>query len=202
MLMHAVSLELQLSVCVTIHNQCSNTKLVSPVYFGNGAVCPKLSDQQIDIGAKMNDSFKINPTQDEFEGALLYKLQRYFESDDRYNVDVSTTETDENEAKCVQLLVAWKMKDSKPFIYVVLVEHAKEFTWDENELRKLYDKNHSRLKECDATISDTWFIDDNVALKTSFKVRGLKGDFELSMSISEENRDDDAMRPICVDLTG
>jgi hypothetical protein len=59
MLIYAVSLIFQLPAYITIHNQCLN-KLVSPVYFCNGIVCSKLSDQQIDIGTKMRASFKIN----------------------------------------------------------------------------------------------------------------------------------------------
>jgi hypothetical protein len=199
MLMYTISFDLQLPALVTIHNPCSNIELVSPVYFGNGAVCPKLSEQQIDIGTEMNASFEIYATQDEFEGALLYKLQKYVESDNRCNMDTLAMETDKNEAKCVQLLVAWKVKDSKPFLYVVLVEHVKEFTWDEDALRKLYNKNHNRLKEYDDTESDKWLMDNNMVLKISFKLRGSKGNFELSISISEEERND-YMRPLCVNL--
>jgi hypothetical protein len=39
-----------------------------------------------------------------------------------------------------------------------------------------------------------------MVLKTSFSVRDLKGNPELSIYISEE-RDDYAMRPFCIDLT-
>jgi hypothetical protein len=190
MLTYTISLNLQLPALVTIHNQCSNIELVSPVYFGNGAVCPKLFDQQIAIDTEIRTSFEIYATQDGFEGALLYKLQKHVVSDDQRNMDTLTTKTNENEAKCVQLLVAWKVKDSKSFVYETLVEHVKEFTWDENELRKLYNKNHSRLKEYNSIMSDRWLIDNNMVLKTSFEVRGLKGNFELSISISEEERYD------------
>jgi hypothetical protein len=197
MLMSTVSLKLQLPACVTIHNQCMNTELASPVYFGNDAICPKLFDQQINIRTKMNVSFTIDAVQDDFEGALLFKLQRH--SDSQHNTDTLTTEI--NEATCIHMLVAWKVENSKPFVHVILIEHAKEFTWDEDKLRKLYSKNHDRLKKYDGAISDTWFIDDNMVLRTSFKVRGLKGNFELRMSISEEGGDDYAIRPLCIDLT-
>jgi hypothetical protein len=197
-LMCTVSLDLQLPACVIIHNQCLNTKLVSPIYFGNGAVCPKLSDQQIDIDAKMNASFEIYATQDDFESALLYKLQRYSKPNIQSDTNTLTTETNENKAKCVQIFIAWKMKESKPFIYAVLVEHIKEFIWNEDELRKLYDRSCGWLKEYDSTISDTWFIDDNMILETSFKVRGSKGNFELSIFIAEEEENYYAMRPLCI----
>jgi hypothetical protein len=62
MLTHTVRLGLQLPPRMMIRNQCSNIELVSTVYFGNSAVCSKLSSQKIDIGTKMNASFKIDPT--------------------------------------------------------------------------------------------------------------------------------------------
>jgi hypothetical protein len=198
MLIYAVSLDLQLPACVTIHNQCSNTELAKPVYFSNGAVCPQLSNQQIDIGAKMRASFEINATQDEFEGALLYKLQRY--SNSQYNMDTLAIETNKNETTHIYMLAIWKVKDFKPFAHVVLVEHTEEFTWNEDRLRKLYDKNNDWLREHDDIISDVWLIDDNMTLKMSFKVRGSKGNFELSIFISEEEKNDYAMRPLCVDF--
>jgi hypothetical protein len=171
--------------------------LISPVYFGNNAICPKLSDQKIDIGTEMKVRFEINATRDAFGGALLYKLQRY--SATQRNMDTLTTEINENEAKCVQMLVAWKMEGSRPFLYAVLVEHVKEFAWNENKLKELYNKNHSRLKRCNDTITETWFVDDNMTLKTSFKIRGLRGNFELSISISEEERNDYATKPLWID---
>jgi hypothetical protein len=195
MLIYAVSLALQFPPCVNILNLCPNTNLVSPVYFGNGMMCPKLTNQQIDINAKMNASFEIITTRDDFEGALLYRLKRY---SNWYNMDTSTTGT--NKATYVHMLVACKVKYSMFYVYVALIEHAREFTWNENELRKLYYENCWRLKEYNGTLSDIWLVDDDVTLKMSFEVKNLKGNFELSISISEEERDDYAMRPLCVNL--
>jgi hypothetical protein len=196
-LIYTVSLAFQMSSCVTIQNQCSNINLVSPVYFGNGVVCPKIFGQQIDISTKMNAIFEINATQDDFEGALLFKLQRY--TDRQHNMNVLTTVTDKCETVYIYMLAAWKVKDSKPFVRVALVKHTKEFTWNEDKLKKLYYKNRQWLKEYDDTTSDTWSMDDNMIMKMSFKARNLKGNFELSISISEEERDDYAMRPLYID---
>jgi hypothetical protein len=198
MLMYTISLNFQLPVCVTIHNQCLNIELISSVYFGNGVACPKLFDQQIDIDATMRIWFEINTTQDEFEGCLLYKLQRNLH--DQYSMDTSITEINRNEVTQVYMLVAWKMKDSKPFVRVVLVEHTKEFVWNEDKLKKLYDRNCGWLKKYNDIISDTWFIDTDAILKTTFKVKELEKNFELSISISEEERNDYAMKPLRVDL--
>jgi hypothetical protein len=197
MLIYDVSLKLQLPSCVTIHNQCLNTELVSPVYFGNGAVYFKLFDQQVDIGSKMRVSFEINATQEEFECALLYKLQIY--SDRQHGIDTSITENNDNKAKCVQMFIAWKVKDFSTFVHIALIEHAREFVWNEDKLRRLYNKNHNWLKEHNVA-STKWLVDDNMTLKTSLKVRGLKGNFELSIAISGEEKDDYAVRPLCVDL--
>jgi hypothetical protein len=197
MLMYTVSLELQMPSCVTIHNQCLNTKLVSPIYFGNDTICLKLSNQQIDIGAKMSVSFEIKTAQDDFEGALLYKLQRH--PDSQYDMDTSTTETNKNEAMDVHMLVAWKVKNSKLFAYVTLVEHTKEFTWNEDKLKKLYDKNHDHLKEYGSTISDAWLMNDDMVLKTTFSANDLKGNLKLGISTSEA-KDNYAIRPSYINL--
>jgi hypothetical protein len=194
MLTYTVSLALQLPPSVTIHNQCPNIELVAPIYFGNGAVCPRLSGQQIDIGTAIKIRFEINPIQDEFEGALLYKLQR------RPDRNGTNTFTEANEKTHVHMLVAWRVRHSKPFVYVVLIKYTKEFIWNEDRLRKLYSKNHNRLKKQVGTTLDTWLIDDNITLKTAFRVKNLKECFELDISISEKERDDDAMRPLYVNL--
>jgi hypothetical protein len=180
---------------VNILNLCPNTKLVSPVYFGDGVVCPKLSDQKIDIGIKMRANFEINPTQDEFEGALLYKLQRYSD----WSNTTALIEVNKKNATNVYMLVAWKVKDSEPLVYVVLVEHTKEFTWNEDELKKLYDKNRNWLKKYYNTLTNTWFMDNNTVLKTTFKVKYLKENFEVNVDISEE-RDNYAVAPFCINL--
>jgi hypothetical protein len=170
--------------------------LVSPVYFGNGAACSKLFVQQIDIGTEMKASFEINVTQGLFEGALLYKLQRC--SNNQYNMDTSTIEN--NKETCIQMFVSWKAKDTRLFVRVVLIKHTKEFIWNEDKLKKLYNKNRGWLRKYDDTVTDTWLMNDNMVLRTSFKVRGFKENFELNIFISEEERIDDVIRPLCVDL--
>jgi hypothetical protein len=154
MLIYTVSLEFQSPTSIIIHNQCSDTELISPVYFGNGAVCPKLFDQQVDINTAMKIRFEIYATRDEFEGALLYKLQKSLHA--QYSMDTLITRASNNGSKCVYMLVAWKMKDSKPSIQVILVEHTKEFIWNKDKLKELYDKNRSWLKKYDDTVSDPW----------------------------------------------
>jgi hypothetical protein len=199
-LIYAVSLEFQLSACIVIHNHCLNTELVSPVYYSYGAVCSKLFDQQIDIDTEVRTSFKINTIENKFEYALLFKLKKHVESGDQQNIDASTTETDENEATHVHMLVIWKVKDVKSFAYVTLVEHDKEFTWNEDKLKKLYYENRDRLKDHTNAISNTWLVDGSMILKTRFKIKGSKRNPKLSIHISEEKKGDHAMKPSCINL--
>jgi hypothetical protein len=152
-----------------IHNQCSNTRLISSVYFGNGTVYPKISDQRICIGTETKVGFEINTVQDDFEGALLFRLQRY---SDWYNINTSTTET--NEATYIQMLVVCEMKDARSFVYVVLVEHAETFTWNEDKLKRY---NCFRL--------DAWIMHNNIVLKTTFSASDLGGVTVLNISVSE-----------------
>jgi hypothetical protein len=192
MLIHIVSLEFQLPACITIHNQCSNTKLVSPIYFSNDAVGSKLFSQQIDIGTEVRTNFEINTIKNKFEGVLLFKLERYF--DDQDNIDTSTTKANKGKATHVHIIVAWKVKNAKTFAYIALVENAKVFIWNEDKLKKLYYENHDWFKEYNDTISDTWLV-NNMVLKTTFSARDLKGIIELNVSISEGKKSDYAMRP-------
>jgi hypothetical protein len=200
MLIYVASFILQLPACISIHNQCSNTVLAAPVYFCNGAMSPKLFDQQIGIGTEAKTSFKIDTIKNKFEGILLFKLKKHVVSDDRQNTDTSSAETAENEANHIHMLVICEVKDAKSFAYVALVEDAKVFTWNEDKLKKLYDKNCGWLKKYNDTISDIWLVDNHTTLKMTFNVRNSKKDFELSVFISEEERNDVAMRPLFVDL--
>jgi hypothetical protein len=195
MLTHTVSLKLQLPACLTIHNQSPDIKLVSPVYFCNGAVCPKLTKQQIDISTKIRVCFEINAIRNDFEGALLYKLQR--RSGNQRDMNTSTTET-KNGTKYVHMLIIWKVKYSEPFAYVALVEHSKEFAWNETELRRLYNKNCGWIEINGDIKSYTWFMDDNIALKTPFEASVSEGNFALSISISEERESSHVMKPFCI----
>jgi hypothetical protein len=177
-----------------IHNQCSNIKLTSPVYFCNGAACSELSDQRVDIDARISASFEINTIQDDFEGALLFRLQRY--SNRQRNMDESITET--NEATCIQMLIVWEVKDSKSFVCVLWVEHTKAFTWDKDKLKKLYNKNLNWFKEFDYFRINTWIMDNHIALKTIFNASDLKRIPKLDVSISEE-RYVEAMKTLWID---
>jgi hypothetical protein len=200
MLIYAISLELQLLVYITIHNECSSIKLASLVYFSNGATCPELFNQQIEIGTKMSVSFEIDTIRNKFESVLLLKLESHVKSDDQYNMNTSTTRADKNETTHVYMLVIWEAKDAGPCERVVLIEHTKEFTWNEDKLKKLYDKNYDWIKEREIGRFTRWLMGDNMVLSTSSITKGMQGILKLSISISEEKRYYNKMRPLCVDL--
>jgi hypothetical protein len=198
MLIHIVSLEFQLPARMIIHNQCSDIKLISPIYFGSGVVCPKLPNQQMGIGTKMSACFEINATQDEFECALLYELQRYSGWPHKGTV---TTKGATKPAR-IQMLIIWKMKSFTPFAYVMLLKNIKGFKWNEEKLKKFYDKNFDRLEGYDETVSYRWSIDNKTVLKTVFGVGNSKSIPELNIVIFEEEKCDYAIRPLCVNEKG
>jgi hypothetical protein len=190
----AVSLHIQPSFKLNIHNQCWNVGLVSPIYVaGDGLECHRPPDYKAYTGDIMRSGFIINKLDDTSCGVLIYKLQRRRTHE--------STEIGKDTLNDVYLLVVWRVSGSKElYADVLLMEHTKALTWGEGRLNKLYYKNHNRLKKCTDTISDTWSMDDNMILKMTFSARSLKGNPELSISISEE-RDEHARRPFNIDLT-
>jgi hypothetical protein len=114
-------------------------------------------------------------------------------------MDTSTMEIDKDEATHIHMLAAWEMKDAKPFACVILIEHTKEFTWNENKLKELYYKNRSWLKEFGGTTSYTWFMDNHMVLKTTFIAKDLKRTPEISISVYEKEKDASTMRPLWMD---
>jgi hypothetical protein len=195
--MYTVSFDLQLPLCITVYNQCLRTEFVLLAYFGNGIVCPKLSHQQmeIEIDTTTEIQFKINATQDEFEGVLLYEL-RICSVWPHPGVLTARSVTKPTR---IQMLIVWKKERFTHSANVMLLENARSFEWNENKLRKLYDKNYDRLKGYNDAISEAWLIDDNKVLRTAFEVRNLKRTPELIICIHEEEEYTYAMRPLWFD---
>jgi hypothetical protein len=185
-LIYMISLSIQPSFKLVIHNQCLNVDLVYPTYItDDGLECHKPPNYKVRAENIMKSGFIIKSNNASF-GLLMYKLQR----EKKYE----SAETGEDTSNNVHLLVIWRISKSKELhAGVLLVEHTK--------LKKLYHENHGRLKEYNNTTSDTWFMDDNMALKTLFNAKDLKGNLELSIFIFEEKKRDYAMRTFCIDLT-
>jgi hypothetical protein len=172
-----------------IHNQCLNVNLVSSVYIINHrSKCRRSPSAKVYAGDIMRSSFIIR--RNESYGVLIYRLQgkRPYKS----------TKVDEDTTIAVHFLVIWYISRYK-ILYadVLLVEHDKAFTWNKDKLVRLYNENRSLLKKYNGTMSDTWFM-DNMVLKTTFSASDLKGNRELNISISEEKKSDDTMRPFYI----
>jgi hypothetical protein len=99
------------------------------------------------VGDIMRSSFAIR-SEDLLGGSLICKLQRK-QSHDSAVIDQDTS-------SIAQPLVVWNISGcNKSHVDILLVEHTKEFSWNEDKLRKLYDKNYDWLKECNDITSDT-----------------------------------------------
>jgi hypothetical protein len=192
-LMHAVSLSIQPSFKLDIHNRCSNIDLVTPMYVtGDGLECYRTPGYKVYTSDIMRSSFIIKSNNKSY-GVIIYRLQRRQKHE--------SAEISKDTSSDIYLLVVWRISESNElYANVLMIEHIKTLIWNEDNLNKLYRENHDRLKKCTDTMSDTWFMDNNVALKTTFSTSDLKGNHELSISISEE-RDEYAIKPFCIDLT-
>jgi hypothetical protein len=193
-LIYTISLLIPSSFKLNIHNQCLNVGLASPIYVTNdGLECHRAPDHKVYARDTTKSGFIINKSDDGSYGVLIYRLQ--------VRQSHESTEICEDTSSAAQLLVVWRISESKElYADALLTEYTRTFTWNRGKLNKLYHENHDRLKKYANTISDTWLIDNNVTLKTTFSARDLKENLELSISISEE-RDEYAMRPFCIDLT-
>jgi hypothetical protein len=147
-LIYTVSLSIQPSFKLNIHNRCLNVSLVSPMYAtGDGLECYRPSDYKVFADGAARSDFIINKSEDASYGVLIYRLQekRLHES----------SETSENTSSVTHLLVVWRISESKKlYTYVALVEHTKAFTWNRDKLNKLYHSNHDRPRERTDITSD------------------------------------------------
>jgi hypothetical protein len=191
-LTHVVSSLIQPSFELLIHNRCSNVDFVDRKYVSGAELISRWSpSDDAYAGDTMITGFTIKSDNASY-GILTCRLRR--------NQTHESTETGGDTSNVVYLLVVWRISGSKElYADVLLVEYYKKFTWNKDELEKLYNENCDWFKKY-VTITDTWSIYDNMTLKTSFKVRSLKGKIELNIYISEEERDNYAIRPLCFDL--
>jgi hypothetical protein len=141
-------------------------------------------------GNKTISAFEIK-SYDAFYGVLGYVVEQ---------IHGYTESGKKNTSYVANILVFWEISESKEiYVYVLLVEHNKKFHWCKDELKKLYNNNRDQFKKYNGTISKTWSINNNIALKMTSRVRNIKENFEINISISEE-KDNHAMRPLCVDI--
>jgi hypothetical protein len=177
-----------LEVKLMIHHEFPGIELVSPVYAGCGAICHLSLDQGIDVGSTMQVGFKIDLTQEESIGTLMYRLKRK-----------NTDQSDEEET-CIQLVIIWKVNNVRDFCaFSLLIEHDKSCIWDENKLLKL--AKHYKLANIQhGLIETTWLIHDNTVLMAKVDATREEESYKLEMTVSEEGIEDDTQRPVYIDL--
>jgi hypothetical protein len=178
-----------LKVKLIIRNQFPGIELVSPVYAGNLVTCYPSHDQCVDAGSTTQASFKIDPTQNESIGILMYKLQR--NNIDEFNEEAISSE---DEATWIWLAMIWKVcKSGKIFVVSDLIEHDKSHIWDSNELMKL-DEYYELFNTQHGPIEETWLMHDNAVLTTNLNIIREEEYYELEMTISKGSIRDDTQR--------
>jgi hypothetical protein len=188
-LIYVVSFALQSPVSLNIHNQCQGINLTSPVYFMHGGKRQAVPDRKRDVHSVMRNLLEFDFVQDLLGGALVYKIQR------------KHTESDKsagNESKCIQLLIAWRIEYTKGLhVRAFLVEHDKEFGWNEDKLRRLHQKYWHVLRAWFNPTGFNWLLDNTMALKTTVKV--MNGGYRWDIFISEEIKSN-VEKPIWIDV--
>jgi hypothetical protein len=189
----------QSSMKVEILNKCSDIELVGPVHFSDGATCHMPLDQKTTPDGKLDTIFKINLGRITFEGALTCRLRKKgIISGQQPNSDA--TNIDENESKCVQLLVGWKLERFQdPRIYVLLVEHVEKFVWNEDTLRKQHNEFRGRLNVHNGAVTSTWLMEDGSVLELGLHAVGSRV-YGIKITISETQKDDYTSVPMWIEL--
>jgi hypothetical protein len=164
MLIHMISLTFQSIMNVTIKNQCTDIKLVSPVYFTKDATHHIQVPQQVNIHRIMKTNFTTGTDQNTFGGALLYRLQEH----------ISTI---------TQLLVIWGYESDRIYSHTWLIEHESTLAWDKDKLKRLY---HAYNSQYDGRFNtEEWIMNHSEKLKIISELS--HGGFEVEIIISEYN---------------
>jgi hypothetical protein len=184
---------------VTVHNQYTSIKLVSPVYFCNHEIYNEYLVERTDASAMMKISLNFD-LKKLSNGILMYELQRKedVESDCQSITNNTFIESIGNTPKIMRLLVAWEIKSSRGLsVHIMLVEHDRELALNEDRLRQLYQKYWHPLNAWFNSIGNKWLLDDTTVLTTIIKVKS--GSYGWDVFISEERIDDYVMKPLWID---
>jgi hypothetical protein len=168
-------------VDVTINNQCSNIELTYPIHFIKDVICYGHFPQQVNSKNEMKINFKIGMVKSMFSGILLCHLQR------KVDTSISTL-----------LLVTWKFRIDTLYSHTYLIEHEGILTWNEDMLKNLYDAYNSQ-DDTELILNEgRWMLDNNTKLKIECEA-SYKGDFEMNVTISEEDNLTHPIKPLWVD---
>jgi hypothetical protein len=142
-------------------------------------------------------SFGIVFKQKDFEGALLYKLQRKHANITDKHPNSSTASINDT-ATNVYFLVVWDVKDHNHKFYVCLIECPDDFTWDEDKLWTWYNQYYYQFNKDYELNLITWSMHDNTVMKIRRNVT-YGSDYKLDISISEGTGKYNMKRPIKID---
>jgi hypothetical protein len=127
---------------------------------------------------------------DVFCGALIYRLQR--------RKSRESTVIGKDTSSTTHLLVVWRIESMKLYANVLLVVHDKGFYWEKDDLEELYRRNIIQLRLYPVSVIETWLLDDNTALMTTFKI--MDGGQLLNITISEVEEANYERTPAYIDL--
>jgi hypothetical protein len=194
-LMYAVRLNIPPSFKLSIHNQCLDIDLVSPIYItGIELECRRPPDYKVCAGGTMRFAFiiglygLINKSSALSYGVLVYKLQR--------KQTHESTEVDEDASNSAHLLVIWETFESQK-LNAFLVEHDRGFDWDKDSLRELYRNSINQFKLYSGSTTDIWSLNDNVALMITSEI--VSENYIFNITISEVRGHDGTRTPAHVD---
>jgi hypothetical protein len=203
--MYAVSLSINSTFKLNIHNQCSNVDLVSPTYVTDYELkCYRPPGYKVYAGDTMRSAFIVDKdyfilhkhdselgSGNESCGVLIYKLQR-----GKFHGSI---ESSEDTSSVAHLLVIWKVsRFRKLYADVLLVEHDKRLDWNKHNLRTLYYENIDRFRSCSDSATETWLLNDSAAWMTTLEI--MNEGCILDITISEVERDNNTMLPAHIDL--
>jgi hypothetical protein len=181
MLICITSLTIHRTIDVTVHNQCPNIELISPVYFYNCGAHYEHPVERIYYSAILKTTFSLDLDQDEPGGILMYKMQRKRNTWSNYRSSIDLI-CAEDISEMMRLLVIWKIRRSEePKVNIVLVENGDELVLNEDELAQLYDKVDNIFFNY---YSRRWLTCNNKVLETTYRVVHEEG-LELRITISQ-----------------
>jgi hypothetical protein len=181
--MRTASLHIKV-VNIAIHNLYSGLELTSPVYCNNGATCHVPPSQQIDAGNTMVVSFGMNSRQEDFKGALLYKMQRKYSTRTGNQPNNSTTSI-EDIPKNIYLLVVWDVKNYYNSFHIYLIEYTDDFTWDEDKLWALFREYNEQFRKDYQFNINAWLLHDGTVMKTRLDIT-YGFDYKVDIVMSED----------------
>jgi hypothetical protein len=171
--------------------------LACPVYCSNGTTCHVSSSQQAGIGTTIEASFGIDSQQEDFKGALLYKLQRKYVTRTDNRTDSNTTSINNTETT-MYLLVVWDVSDYQRGFRVCIIESIDNFTWNEAALCALYRKYNPVLQMHYKSNLIIWSMHDGAMMKTRYDIT-YGSDYKLDIVISEGGWKHDMLKPMKID---